>query len=183
MNREKEPIRRRTVMKTIGAGAVGGTVLTGSVAANHGVATANLRPMNDSGISGTITIEDDGTSLTVNGVAQGLDPNNSPFNLADETGYASLFYDNASQPNGPTACEPSRVNDLTFPQMLAGFWEDYADGTGTLVDFNEDPAVPNRDYVPVKEIGTVSIRDLTVNGGETPEAVVACGKVRHGSQG
>lgn len=156
-------------------------------------ATVDLRPINDSGIRGQVTIEDDGGTIVVTGgSAAGLDPSN-PI-----PGYVSLFYDKASAPDGPEACEPGifaleahsdevrRVNPhplgedhplfLTGAQMAGALWVGYGpdegDGTGEPVDLEGD-------YVPLDEIGTMSIRDLSVNEGFGPEAVVACGLVTH----
>lgn len=167
------------------------------VANSHGtgdvaVATADLRPINDSGVTGHITIEDDGESIVVTGdYAKGLDPANS-------LGYASLFYDKASAPEGPEACEPGifaieahsdevrRVNPhplgedhplfLTGPQMAGAVWVVDSEGNGTPIDLEGD-------YVPVDEVGTISIRDLRINEGFGPEAVVACGVVTHKPEG
>lgn len=174
------------------------------------VATADLHPINNSGVNGHITIEDDGESIVVTGdYAKGLDPTNffPPENEGGDPipGYISLFYDKASAPNGPEACEPGifaheahsdevrRVNPhplgedhplfLTGPQMLGAYWTGYGpeagNGMGTPVDFPSPPA----EYVSVDEVGTISIRDLRINGGFGPEAVVACGKVTHKPEG
>lgn len=165
------------------------------VASSHGtgnvaVATADLRSINNSGVTGHITIEDDGESIVVTGdYAKGLDPANS-------LGYASLFYDKASAPEGPEACEPGiyieeheharRVSPhplgeehplfLTEAQMLGAVWVVDSQGNGTPIDLEGD-------YVPVDEVGTISIRDLRINNGFGPESVVACGVVTHKPEG
>lgn len=142
---------------------------------------------------GTITVEDDRTQeeLTVTGDAQGL---------SGATVYVSLFYDILSPPTGPRACEPVVTNEndkrfLTAGQMEIGpgdspgplaFWNvDSDDGMGTL------GPTSTQEYVSVRKIGTVSIRDTRVadadidgdgqdDPGAGPEAVVACGEVHAG---
>lgn len=125
---------------------------------------------------GTLSVTDDGSELTVEGSARGLDP---------EGPYVSLFYDKASPVQGPGACEPGRnvgtgtdhPLSLTQAQMEIGdggslaLWDVAEDGTATL------GPTSTLEYVPVDMIGTVSIRDARVNNGFGPEAVVACGKV------
>ena len=162
------------------------------VASSHGtgdvaVATADLRPINDSGVTGHVTIEDDGNTIVITGdYAKGLGPANS-------LGYVSLFYDKASAPEGPEACEPGifaheahgevhRVNPhplgedhplfLTDAQMLGAVWAVDSEGIGTPIDLEGE-------YVPVDEVGTISIRDIRINDGFGPQAVVACGPVTH----
>lgn len=147
------------------------------VAADHGssdavrTVTVELEEINDSGISGEATITDDGNTIVVSdGSATGMDP-------AKTFEYLSLFYDKASPPRGPEACEPGTFDPdhplfLTDPQMEAAIWAVDGSGNGTPFDLVGD-------YVSVDMIGTMSIRDLNVNGGFGPEAVVACGKVTH----
>ena len=144
-------------------------------------ATARFLSINGSGVQGAVAIIDDGTKTVVSALAIGLDPSNS-------TGYSSLFYDRASQLQGPEACEPGKnvgigtdhPQSLTFPEMIignfgTGEWVVNADGSGSLGPFETD------DYVSVDRVGTMSIRDLRVIGpfgpGTGTAAVVACGKV------
>lgn len=127
---------------------------------------------------GTIEVTDDGTTIVVtDGEASGLDPGNS-------FGYLSLFYDKLSSVAGSpssensainaSACEPGADEEhplhLTEGQMLAAIWAVDSDGNGTPFDLDGE-------YVAVDEIGTVSIRDLRINEGFGPDAVVACGVV------
>lgn len=134
---------------------------------------------------GTLSVTDDGSSLTVEGSASGMDP----------TGiYVSLFYDKRSSAQGiPSsdnaatnagACEPGgfggdHPQSLTLGQMEIGsggtldLWDVAANGDATL------GPTTTVEYVSVKKIGTVSIRDARVNGGFGPNAVVACGVVTH----
>lgn len=148
------------------------------VEASHGssdqarTVAVELKEINRSGISGQVTLRDDGSSIVVDdGSATGMDPANSG-------GYLSLFYDKASPPNGPEACEPGTTDPdhplfLTDAQMAGAIWLVDGNGDGTPLDLAGE-------YVPVDRVGTMSIRDLRVNEGFGPEAVVACGKVTHG---
>lgn len=144
-----------------------------------GTATATARyvPINGSGVEGVVAILDDGSKTVVSALAMGLDPDNS-------VGYSSLLYDRASQLQGPEACEPGKnvgtgtdhPQSLTLLQMIignfgTGEWVVNADGTGSLGPFE------TLEYVSLDRVGTISIRDLRINGGFGPEAVVACGKV------
>lgn len=221
---------RRIVLKTIGVGAIGGSVLTGQASAGHGVATVELKPINADAagneVSGHVRIEDDGSRLSVSGSAEGMDPSNGTIELnlgpcGDTSGYISLFYDKGSTPEGPEACEPGpgvrssvihRVTNgaegdredhplqLTIPEMHAAKWSVDGDGDGTARRMNKlEVSVPTFDdegnftgcvtktipkaYVPVSEIGTMSIRDTRINAGFGPDAVVSCGKVTHEGQG
>lgn len=149
---------------------------------------------------GTLSVTDDGSSLTVTGSASGLDP---------EVVYVSLFYDKRSSAQGSpksgraavnaSACEPGvgtalgadHPQFLTAGQMEIGpgsspgplaWWDVAPDGSATL------GPTSTHEYVPVEEIGTVSIRDTRIaqvdldgdgepEPGTGPDAVVACGVV------
>lgn len=155
------------------------TTLDVEASASHGskdkssnprVVTVDLKEINNSGITGQLTIEDDGSTIEVtDGSATGLDP--------DADIYLSLFYDKASPPKGPQACEPG-VHDpdhplfLTDAQMLGAVWIVLSSDQAIVSDIDGE-------YVPIDKIGTVSIRDLRINNGFGPEAVMACGKVTH----
>lgn len=72
------------------------------------------------------------------------------------------------------ACVPSASNDLTFPQVFVAVWTVDSEGTGTLVR----PSKTGAGYVPLSNIGTVSIRQDTP--GENPpffDVLRACGEV------
>ena len=135
-----------------------------------GLATgqATLRQVNQSGIKAKISFTDDGSTLTIDGTATGLTPG---------IPYASLIYDNRSVAGGPEACEPAIFDptdpDFLLPTMFVGVWNNHGDGTGTLAAVNTNDGV---DYVPLNKFRTMSVRDLTINGGFGPEAVVACGE-------
>lgn len=146
---------------------------------------------------GTISVTDDGSSLTVTGEASGL--------MDDDQRYISLFYDKASPAQGPHACEPG-VHDpdhplwISGPQMIIGPGENTvspppfnAPHAAWVVDGNGDAELGPAGtlaYVSLDMIGTVSIRDLTVKDadldgdgnldpGAGPNAVVACAVVSH----
>lgn len=150
------------------------------------VASGTFLPVNESGVRGSVSIADDGSSLTIEASAVGLDPDNK----GEGEGYVSLTYDLASPVRGPEACEPGRgvgtgtehPLSLTLLQMLIGdadsegpfgleLWDVDSGGEGTL------GPVGVHEYVPVDRIGTVSIRDLRINGGFGPEAVMACARI------
>ena len=131
-----------------------------------------------SGVTAEIEFVDDGTTLTITGEAEGLDPT---------IPYASLIYDIASPAEGPFACEPFIFGgpDSIITTMFIGLWDVDEDGDGELSEINiVDDITEERVYVPLSKIGTVSIRDLTVPNpgppffdGSGPAAVVACGVV------
>lgn len=145
---------------------------------------------------GTVTVADDRArqTLTVEGTADGL---NDEVDLtpAEEdgdglAGHVSLFYDVESTVTGPEACEPALGFDrefdqdkvLSFAQMEIGpgnppiiLWAVSSDGSATLGPV--EMTASDEKYIKVERIGTVSIRDLRVNDGFGPEAVVACGEV------
>lgn len=144
-------------------------------------------------VVGTIHVTDDGQVTSVEGEASGLIPSRP---------YGSLFYDKLSSAQGsPTsgesalnasACEPGAFGDhplfVSGPQMvisddgtpagLVGSWDVKSNGDATL----EGETLA---YVPLKKIGTVSIRDFSLvgeveDGDLAPdEIVVACGVVTH----
>lgn len=128
---------------------------------------ANLHPIDQSGIAGQMSYVDDQASkkLTVTGTATGLDPTKT---------YLSLFYDLGSKPSGPVACEPSARDNLSFAQMLIGFWKVNADGTGTLTAVKAGPS-----YVSLDQVHTQSIRQFVTFGPPPVAPVRACGEVHH----
>jgi hypothetical protein len=140
---------------------------------------ATLHPQNRSGVNGRIDFVDDGSTITINGTATGLTPG---------IPYASLIYDNGSSPGGPLACEPT-IFDPSDPgflltTMFVGLWTVDGNGNGLLSEVNiVDDETGARVYVPLSKFKTLSIRDLTINGGFGPEAVVACGEeASHGQR-
>jgi len=134
-------------------------------ASGDAIGHARQHEINNSGIQGHIFVVDNGSNLVVVGAATGMDPTKS---------YFSLFYDKGSVPGGPNACVPSANSDLTGPQMFIANWSVDPEGTGTLVR----PSKTGAAYVPLSDIGTVSIRQNTP--GQNPpffNIVVACGEV------
>ena len=135
-------------------------------------AEADLRTLNESGIEGEIEFTDDGSTLTIVGEAEGMDPTAPP-----DT-YVSLIYDNGSFATGPDACEPIIFDptdpDFILPTMFIGVWSVDEEGEGTLEATNTNGGA---DYVPLDKFRTISIRDTRINMGFGPEAVAACGVV------
>ena len=124
-------------------------------------AEAELAPINDSGIEAEIEFEDDGTTLTVPGEAEGMTPG---------VVYRSLLYDIASSPlTCVPALPPGDPNDIR-PTMLLGFWDVNEGGEGTLSATNTNDGAA---YVPLSKIGTVSIRLAP----GVPSNLQACGAV------
>lgn len=143
---------------------------------------------------GTVAVTDDRAQqvLTVEGTANGL---NDEVDLTKDdgdglAGHVSLFYDVESPATGPEACEPALGLDgafdqdevLSLAQMEIGpgdppisLWDVRSDGSATLGPV--EMTAPDEKYIKVERIGTVSIRDLRVNDGFGPDAVVGCGDV------
>ena len=145
-------------------------------------ASAELRTLNDSGISGKVTFRANGSELNVKGKAKGMNPGGF---------YISLVYDILSVATGAFACEPG----FDFSDPFLGATED-APGRLTLdemgvVDFGVTPlliwvigggkdgmrTVKGTVEVDLDRIRTISIRDLNIDGGIGPKAVVACGLI------
>ena len=151
-------------------------------------ARAELRPINDSGISANVSFRAEGSELRITGTAKGLDPS------AVDGDYISLLYDILSVATGAFACEPG------FPfDVFAGATEEFP-GRLTLLEMGLDVMVEGplliwvTDYdhdsdsgakrtvdgtvnVNLDRLRTISIRDTSINGGIGPEAVVACGLI------
>lgn len=152
----------------------------------NSVGTVTLYELDENGeragVMGTIRIQDTGSELIVQGNAQGFE---EPDNF-----FTSLFYGVGSVSTGPLACLPTGLDlggGVTTPgdaedrlsqdEMTTAPWQVTRAGTGKLT------ATKDEHYVPVTDIGTISIRDLTepaedrtgaLQGGE----LVACGKVQ-----
>ncbi len=145
-------------------------------------ASAELRTLNDSGISGEVTFRANGSELSVKGEAEGMDPG---------VFYVSLLYDILSVATGAFACEPG----FDFSNPFLGATED-APGRLTLdemgvVDFgatallvwvigdhdNGERTVNGTVNVDLDRLRTISIRDTSIGGGIGPAAVVACGLI------
>lgn len=136
--------------------------LTTPVSAATRTADARQHPIDHSGIHSRITFVDTGTSLTVHGVARGLDPTKV---------YFSLIYDTGSVPGGPNACEETN-DSLTETQMFVGVWDSKAQ---TLSATKTGPS-----YAALGTFRTVSIRqvkDPSKPISEENQFLVACGEV------
>ena len=167
---------RRVTTKMVVAGVVAALMVAipSPVSAGSGgptqTASAILRTLNNSGVSGRVNLKYDGSELRVTGNATGLE---GPF-------YISLLYDILSVATGDFACEPAlgigaATEDvparLTLAEMgLDGFpqlvWTASFNGRGSL-----DGVVD----VDLDRVRTISIRDGRINDGIGPEAVAACG--------
>ncbi len=129
-------------------------------------AKANAKPPTN--ISAKFTFDDDGSTLTINGTAKGMDSGHP---------YVTLVYGLGSMVNGVDACEPPTPN-LLGPRMLVGSWTVLPDGTGTLAATNiislADSSVA---HVPLSDIATISVRGGILSGPGTAP-VILCGKVK-----
>lgn len=126
-----------------------------------GYAQANLQPAGSMNINitGQLHFIDTGTTLTVTGIADGLEPTKV---------YASLIYDKNSVATGQSACLPTD-NSLTFPaQMVVGVWLPVGSKRRTLHAVKLGTTGQITDYAPLSSIGTVSIREETQLGQPLP---------------
>ena len=153
------------------------SVLSGALLAGQGGPSrrgkADLRPIDESGIKARIVFVDDGTTLTVTGIAAGLDP--------AET-YLTLIYDNGSTGSGLRACQPTIFDptdpDFLLATMFVGFWTVDSDGFGILEETNTNGGL---DFVPLSKFRNVSVRRVIgppSKGSMIPVTkLVACGSV------
>jgi hypothetical protein len=141
-----------------------GSVLASSTAHAQEAVTghAELHPVNQSGVRGSVDFTETDAGVRVTGTATGLQPSAGR--------YISLVYDLGSVPGGPIACEPSPDDPVGPVGMFVGSWVVDSAGNGILVQTN--PAVAS-----LALIDSVSIRDTQINKGFGPEAVVACGQI------
>jgi hypothetical protein len=131
------------------------TAMTGDATAH-----ARLHDIDQSGIQANVFFVDNGSTLWVLGVAEGLDPTKS---------YISLVYGTGSAPGGPHACEPSATHPITGAQMFVGTWTVDPDGSGVLSSKKTGAS-----YVPAAAAGTMSVRQIVAVG--LPQ-LRACGEV------
>lgn len=132
-------------------------------------ARARLAPINGSGIKARLFFRDRGNVLKVRGEARGMDPAKV---------YVSLLYDPGSVPTGPNACLPTN-NQLTFTQMVVGYWVPVGSSVRTLLAIKAGPS-----YASLNLIGTASVRWDTQPTQPLPSApdpnrfqLQACGSV------
>ena len=144
-------------------GLLFGLVVTATTVQAQGGATAsaNLHPVNQSGVMGKITFIQIEGGLVVTGTATGLAP-------SSVSRYVTLVYDVGSVPGGPELCEPT----VELAGMFVGIWASDATGNGLLTQLAPPGAI-----APFGTFDTVSIRDTTINDGFGVEAIVACGQV------
>jgi hypothetical protein len=115
-------------------------LLVGSTSAfAASTATANQHPVGGSGIQGSITFNDNGSALTVDGTSTGLTPHVPYFSLIYGAGVGpgGVAENNTLPPTSDAiaACNDfnrSGVSTITITQMVVGFWVNHNDGTGTL---------------------------------------------------
>ncbi len=126
---------------------------------------ATLAEINDSNITAKLKLVEKGSTLTVTGTANGMDPTKH---------YHSLIYDSGSSPTGPNACIPSvlpPVGGLSFDQMQLGSWQPIGQTTRTLNATRKGLA-----FVKLRDIRTLSIRRHDQTGPAASLALVSCGK-------
>jgi hypothetical protein len=116
-------------------------------------ARAILHPENGSEIQAWFTISDDGRRLAVTGTATGLRPGSL---------YTSFLYGGNTVARGPNACT-AESGGLS---LGLGRWNVDVAGNGTLTT-----TLTGDKYVPISEIGTVSVRDVSL-----AFELVACGE-------
>lgn len=143
-----------------------------------------------SNIQASLQITDDGTTISVTGTATGM--------IVGRV-YASVFYDNGSQPthvitpagvNLRNACLPTEgfQPPQSFSQMVIGVWtpDPTTPGLWRLTAAKNGPfdaPVPLA-YLPLNQAGTISVREDTRAGTPIPNQpdpnrfrLRACGKV------
>lgn len=116
-----------------------------------GRGTANLSTINSSGVTGSVSFEDDGTRLYASGTASGFVP---------ERRYFSLVYGVKSAAPGEPGIPCGRDDTLNFEQMLLGEWLPAGATTRNLV-MTPSTAPQPKLTVGLEQIRTVSIRQLT----------------------
>ena len=130
---------------------------------------ADLDSIGGSGVTAEIEFEDDGSTVTIEGEAEGLTPGKT---------YVSLIYDNGSvaMPD-ELACVPTILGGpgSILDRMFVGFWEVDADGDGelTATNFSNEPG-DSTVYVPLDDFHTISIREI-VSFEPLVDVLVACG--------
>lgn len=173
------------------------TAAIGSAAAVQTTANqqgfCDLNPINRSGIQALIHVEKIGATETITGFGTGFDPYKA---------YVSLFYDAGSPGSGPCACIPSNpppaalqstcpttsAPPVNFSQMVIGYWLPLIGSSKrelkVLKAGGADAPVPLA-FVPLENIGSVSVREDTQLGKPLPSApdparfqLRACGKFR-----
>jgi hypothetical protein len=140
---------------------------------------AALNPINNSGIRALLSVKRTGQSETIEGFAANLDPNKT---------YISFLYDAGAPGGGPCACIPSnpppasmqttcattQAPQINFNQMVVGYWQPLT-GSSTrtlqIVKSNSTNGASTSSFVPLENIGAISIREDTQNGQPLPAAI------------
>ncbi len=154
---------------------------------------SDLNPINRSGIQALIHVERIGQTETITGFGTGFDPFKA---------YVSLFYDAGSPGSGPCACIPSNpppaalqatcpttsAPPVNFSQMVIGYWLPLIGSSKRTMQVLKAGAVNSPAplaFVPLENIGSVSVREDTQLGQPLPAApdparfqLRACGKFR-----
>jgi len=138
-------------------------VVPAVVLAAQSDATAHAKPPTN--ISAKFTFDDDGSTLTINGTAEGMDSGHP---------YLTLIYGDGSLVNGVDACEPATA---LSGSMLIATWTVAADGTGLLGTTGTVTKTGAGVYTPLSEIATISVRG-GISGGAGTTPVILCGKVK-----
>lgn len=133
---------------------------------NVRVANAQLAaPNGESNITARLTLVDTGRSLSVFGFGNGFDPNKH---------YHTLIYDTGATPSGPTACRPSANPPvpLSTDQMQIGAWQKIGGTSRSLFGVRSGLA-----YVPLANIGVISVRRHDQTGATVQLVLQSCGAV------
>ena len=125
-------------------------------------AKAKAKPPTD--FMADFTFDDDGSILTIDGKAKGMDSGHP---------YLTLIYGNGSLVKGVNACEPA---DPIDGSMFIGTWTVADDGTG-LLGTTGTVSLTGSAYSPLSQIATISVRG-GVSGGPGTTPVILCGKVK-----
>lgn len=107
-------------------------------------ARAELDDIRDSDIEAVITFVESENTLTVTGTGRGFHRNKV---------YVSLVYDPGSVPTGPSACLPTPANQLSFTQMVLGYWLPFGSRDRTL-----SVVKTGASFAALNQIGTASVR-------------------------
>ena len=130
------------------------------------IATARLSPpLGGPGITARLTLVDTGRQLQVFGSGRGFDPNQH---------YDTLIYDADAQPSGARACIPSGTAavPLSTFQMQIGSWQPIGTNARNLLGVRKGPA-----YVPLANIGVISVRQRNQVGATVTLVLQSCGDV------
>lgn len=137
-----------------------------SLAAPPEVATASLSPpLGGPGITADLTFRDHKNVLTVFGAGRGFNPAKH---------YHTLIYDADAQASGPRACIPSGTAAVPFStdQMQVAAWQPIGSTTRVLTGIRRGAA-----YVPIENIGVVSVRRHDQTGATVQLVLESCGDV------